>query len=65
MFFEKKGVKLAANIFAPGTLQPLRLAPNMFAPTFSYLLIVFALANIHSSMTSAPIYPRMWPTLGY
>jgi hypothetical protein len=55
----------APGLFVLGTLEPLKLAPDMFVPTFYYLSIASTPANFHPSITSVPIYPMMWPTRGY
>jgi hypothetical protein len=52
-------------MFAPSRVEPLKLAPDMFAPTFYYLPIASTPANFHPNITSTPIYPMTWPIRGY
>jgi hypothetical protein len=55
---------LMPNMFPLGTLETLKLVPNMFTPTFPYLCIASVPANVHPSITSTPVYTMMWQTHG-
>jgi hypothetical protein len=48
---------LALDMFAPDMFLPVMFALDMFAPIYAYVPIASAPANIHPSITSAPIYP--------
>jgi hypothetical protein len=47
-------------MFAPDMFALDVFAPDMFVPICAYVLIASVPANIHLSITFAPIYPMTW-----